>query len=185
MSDFQTFFLIGLDHILSIDGLDHILFLLTLCAPIPIKEWRKIVILVTSFTLGHTVTLILASLNFIPVNEYLVELLIPATIVLTSLMNVSSIKKKKKYTFSYIVAVVFGLIHGLGFANSMKYMIESLTSILSFNLGVEIGQLVFVVILLLTLIVLRLFTRIKHPYWNIYISGTGGGAALLFIIQRL
>ena len=113
MGDFQYFLSEGLRHILDIEGFDHILFVITLCAAYPTKHWRQILLLVTAFTVGHSITLALAVLNVLSVNTRIVELLIPITILFTAVYNIffSSNLTEKKISYNYGLAMGFGLIH--------------------------------------------------------------------------
>ncbi|MFZ1750697.1 MAG: HupE/UreJ family protein [Saprospiraceae bacterium] len=181
---------LGFDHILDWNGYDHILFVAVLCAMYSWKEWKKILILVTSFTVGHSLTLALSSLNIVQVNAQLVETLIPMTIILTGVFNIIiSLKKtitKSNLALNYFLAVFFGLIHGLGFSNFFKALISSEESILmplfAFNVGVEIGQIIIVgMIMLLTYIFIR-YSKVEKIYWTITISTIAIVAATLLLI---
>lgn len=193
MGDFPTFFLMGFDHILSLDGLDHILFILTLCAAYRVDQLKNILILVTAFTVGHSLTLILAGFELISVDAYWIELLIPITIMMTSLYNISVSQKdgyrRNKISINYGLAAFFGLIHGLGFSNSFKELMmgiqEFAVPLVSFNIGIELGQIIIVLILMVILFLFERLFAIKHHSWNLYLSGAGAGVAVLFIIERI
>jgi hypothetical protein len=153
MGDFGFYFSIGWQHIISFDALDHQLFILALTVLYTLKEWKQVLILVTAFTLGHSVTLALSTLNILTVPSHLVEFFIPCTILITAVANIlRPVVRKQKVQLNYYFAMFFGLVHGLGFANDLKYMLakdQSLGwSLLSFNLGLEAGQIAVVTLLL-------------------------------------
>lgn len=194
MSEFNTFLQLGLHHILDFEAYDHLLFVVTLCAVYKLAEWRKILILITAFTIGHSLTLVLSGLNILNIPSALVEFLIPVTIVATGLHNVMA-RKTEKDLFSktvrinYLLALSFGLIHGMGFANYFRSLMGGMQSIVqplfAFNVGIELGQLLIVGAFYGFLFLLsRLFT-IPHREWNLFISGAGSGGALLLIVQNV
>ncbi|MCF8391419.1 MAG: HupE/UreJ family protein [Bacteroidales bacterium] len=192
MSIFELYLKLGIDHIADIKGYDHILFILSLTIVYQIKFWKKLLILITAFTAGHTLTLVLASLNIIKVSTSWIEFLIPITIFITALVNV--LQKSDKFVnsshrFKYLAALFFGLIHGLGFSNYLRAMISGEDSLvlplLSFNLGIEIGQIVIVLIALgISLLVVDLF-QVKRRDWNLLISGGAMGISLVLALERI
>ena len=191
MSDFEIYLPLGFQHITNIQGYDHILFVIALCAVYRLKDWEKIALLVTAFTIGHSITLALATLNLISYSTKLIELLIPITIVLTCLINffhkstTYSLDVEKPSFFRYPVAVIFGLIHGMGFSNYLKSLLGTEQSILqpllAFNIGLELGQLVIVVIVLIISSLLSDIFRVKKHNWNLILSGIVLGIALTLI----
>lgn len=191
MSDFEIYLPLGFQHITNIQGYDHILFVIALCAVYRLKDWKKIALLVTAFTIGHSITLALATLNLISYSTKLIELLIPITIVLTCLINffhkstTYSLDVEKPSFFRYPVAVIFGLIHGMGFSNYLKSLLGTEQSILqpllAFNIGLELGQLVIVVIVLIISSLLSDIFRMKKHNWNLILSGIVLGIALTLI----
>ena len=191
MSDFEIYLPLGFQHITNIQGYDHILFVIALCAVYRLKDWKKIALLVTAFTIGHSITLALATLNLISYSTKLIELLIPITIVLACLINffhkstTYSLDVEKPSFFRYPVAIIFGLIHGMGFSNYLKSLLGTEQSIwqplLAFNIGLELGQLVIVVIeLIISSLLLDIF-RVKKHNWNLILSGIVLGIALTLI----
>lgn len=175
---FSDFLNLGTEHILDPNGYDHILFIATLCALYLPEEWKKLFILVTAFTLGHTLTLALSSLNVLQINPALVELLIPVTIMLTGVFNMYTIQKSRyksqNLIWHYSMALIFGLIHGLGFSNYFKALMGNEESIVkplfAFNLGVELGQLFIVIVVMsLAFIFINKF-YIKRKYWTVTVS---------------
>ena len=191
MSDFEIYLPLGFQHITNIQGYDHILFVIALCAIYRLKDWKKVALLVTAFTVGHSIMLALATLNLITYSTKLIELLIPITIVLTCLINFFhksteySLDVEKPSFFRYPVALVFGLIHGMGFSNYLKSLLGREQSIwqplLAFNIGLELGQLIIVVIVLIISSLLLDVFRVKKHNWNLILSGIVLGIALTLI----
>ena len=167
---------LGFEHILDPNGYDHILFVVALCAVYVVKDWKKVLILVTAFTIGHSLTLALSSLKIISISSSLVETLIPVTIILTCIFNIVKGKMdSRKNALNYGLALGFGFIHGLGFSNFFKALLGQEESIIAplfyFNIGVELGQIIIVLLtLLLSYIIVDLF-KIKHKYYNYTLSG--------------
>ena len=153
---FTDYLKLGMDHILDPNGYDHILFVTVLCSLYSPEEWKKLVILVTAFTLGHSLTLGLAAFDVVSFSPELVEILIPVTIILTGVYNILIVRRQnealRSFHLNYLLATGFGLIHGLGFSNFFKAMMgrteEIIKPLFAFNLGVEVGQLLVVGILL-------------------------------------
>ena len=170
MNDFAFFFDLGWRHIISSDALDHQLFILALAAIYLVNDWKKVLILVTAFTIGHSLTLALSSFDIISADTKWVEFLIPLTIVITAFLNlVKTEKHYGEYRFQYVLALLFGLIHGLGFANTIKLMLVKTQSVtvplLSFNIGLEAGQIVVVgFILLLSYLMVNRF-KLRRKWW--------------------
>ncbi|MBV6647981.1 MAG: HupE/UreJ family protein, partial [Cyclobacteriaceae bacterium] len=156
MSEFQLYYGLGLDHILDVKGYDHILFVVAFTALYQISDWKKVLVLVTAFTVGHSITLALATLDLVHVNSALIEFMIPCTIVVTSVGNLfvkeSNAFTKRKIAINYFFAGFFGLIHGLGFSNYLKGLLGRdntiVTQLFAFNIGLEVGQIIVVGIFL-------------------------------------
>jgi len=191
MNLFHLYLNLGIHHILNFEAYDHILFIITLVAVYQLKHWKKIIILVTAFTIGHTTTLALATLGILKVQATLVEFLIAVTIFLTSLSNLlqkSDNFSRRVHLFKYSLALFFGLIHGLGFSSYLRSLLGGETSIVlplfSFNLGVEIGQLVLVTVIILTnFLLIRLFSMRQHD-WRLVLSGAGMGVSIILMGNR-
>jgi hypothetical protein len=186
MEDFVMYFQMGWQHIVAWDGYDHILFIIALCAVYMLQDWKKVLVLVTAFTIGHSVTLALSVTNVIHISTKVIEFLIPVTIFITAFSNV--VKKQEKVQLNYYFALFFGLIHGLGFSSYLKSMLGTQTNItvplLAFNLGLEFGQLLVVIgILLLTGIIVNI-TGVKRREWNIFLSAAIFGIAVMLSIER-
>jgi len=192
MSEFFTFLKLGFEHIADLSAFDHLLFIITLCAVYRPAEWKKILILVTAFTIGHSLTLVLSGFDILRVRPDLVEFLIPVTILLTALHNVGA-KKAEGGTFSravstnYLLALFFGLIHGMGFANFFRSLMGEESSIawplFSFNVGIELGQVVIVGLFFGLLSLLSRLVKFEHRDWNLFVSGMGAGGAVILILQ--
>ncbi len=190
MTDFLFYLNLGWEHIISIDALDHQLFVLALIAAYSYSDWKKILILVTAFTIGHSITLALSILDVIRVSSAWVEFLIPATIVITSLDNI--VMKNKKNTLmkmNYYLALFFGLIHGMGFANTARVMIAKSQSIavplLGFNIGLELGQIVIVFAILILLFILLKIFKVNRKDWVLFVSSGVFALSLKMALERL
>ena len=145
----------GLNHVLDINGYDHVLFLMVLTVPYVFKDWKRVIILVSTFTLGHTLSLVLAAYNIVSLNGSLVEFLIPLTILIVALYNIFTAGKKakeQKIGVLFFSTLFFGIIHGLGFAREFKMFIgkaeSKLIPLIEFALGIEIAQLIVVFVVL-------------------------------------
>lgn len=191
MTQFETYFAIGKSHILHSDGLDHILFIVGLCALYLLRDWKRVLVLVTAFTIGHSVTLALATLNIISVKQELVEFLIPLTIFISAGSNIfRSTEPSDRSTYiNYGYALFFGLIHGLGFSNTLRALLGKTgnitTQLLAFNLGVEVGQIIIVaVFLIISFILVDLFTLNRRD-WKLVLSSAIAGIALLMMYERI
>jgi hypothetical protein len=171
MNEMLIYLHLGYKHIIDINGADHILFILALMIRYCWNEWQKILILVTAFTIGHSITLALSTLNWISFPVAFIELLIPITILITALANLkmTSSETPSKYPIIYYLALFFGLIQGLGFSNYLKMLLGKEESILgplfSFNLGLELGQLLIVgLLLIISFIFVDLFKVDRKRY---------------------
>ena len=146
---------LGFRHILDAAGYDHILFVVALCAVYTLKDWKKVLVLVTAFTIGHSLTLALSAVGSINISASFVERLIPITIILTCVFNIFTdpVNSKKSIHYNYLIALIFGLVHGLGFSNFFKSMFENFEEfvlpLLGFNIGLELGQIIVVLVTLL------------------------------------
>lgn len=190
MQDFSLYFELGWEHILDWQGYDHILFICALCGIYLLRDWRSVLVLVTAFTIGHSVTLAVSVLDIIRVPAVLVELLIPVTIVITCLSNILS---KKNSTASgklnYLIATIFGLIHGLGFSNYLKSLLGRNSNIIaelfSFNLGLELGQIVIVICILILSFIVTQILKAPRREWNLFLSSAIFGVAFTMALERL
>jgi hypothetical protein len=150
----QNYLIEGVLHITDIEGYDHMLFLLAMCSPFSFKDWRPVVILATAFTVGHSISLALAAFDVIRFSSSFIEFLIPVTIALTSIYNLTPFGQSGHvHAFRYVSAGIFGVIHGMGFSSFFR-MISSegqnfIAQLFLFNIGVELGQLLIVAAILL------------------------------------
>ena len=195
MTEFQAYLWLGFGHITDVKGYDHIIFILALCAVYQLSDWRKVLILVTAFTIGHSIPLAFATLNIFIINKDLIEFLIPVTILLTALTNLSkklpeTENSRKKDILRYLMALFFGLIHGLGFSNFLRNMTQLMnpgediiTKLLAFNIGLEIGQILIVFAILICSLLFTARFRYKSHDWNTFLSGAAAGIALILILQ--
>lgn len=184
------YFGLGWDHIISRDALDHILFILALSLIYRMSDWKKVLVLVTAFTIGHFLTLLLSVTDTIRANDAWVEFLIPMTIIVTAAGNLFQKEfSPRALRVNYFLALFFGLIHGLGYANAIRFVLveeQSLGwSLFAFNLGLEIGQII-VVLSALTVgeLVLR-YTRISRRLWVVVISAIVLLLSLNMVIDRI
>lgn len=171
-------------HILNGAALDHLLFILSLTCVYVVTDYKKLLWLVTAFTLGHSITLALATLHFIQVNTTWVEFLIPCTILVAAISNLIQTEQRYKYG----VVAFFGLIHGLGFSNYLQSLLGAENSIfnplLAFNLGLELGQLVVVALILASSIVSIHILHWKQKAYIQVVSGITIGLVLPMILER-
>ena len=195
MSEFQLYFVLGKDHILDIsNGYDHILFVMALCTIYVVHDWKRILILVTAFTIGHSITLALSTLRIITVKSELIEFLIPLTILITAVSNLF-VKESTMYSSkrvvqpNYWLALLFGLIHGMGFSNYLRSLLGKekaiFTPLLSFNLGLEVGQIIIVAIFMASSFILVDLIGVKRRDWRFVISSAIGGIAWLLMKQAV
>jgi len=178
----------GFSHITDIKAWDHMAFLLALVAGFSIKDWKKVFLLVTAFTIGHSLTLALSLLDKTILPAAVIEFLIPVTILLTALYNLRTKNLSKVNNFHYLTAAVFGLIHGLGFSNYFKALMGSNTNIVgklfSFNIGVELGQILIVLILLFISYLAMSIIKLRASIWKNTVSIIAALVALYLIIKQ-
>ena len=175
MNDFVFYFKIGWEHIVNKSALDHIFFIAALAAIYMLKDWRQVLILVSAFTIGHAITLILSAKNVISVDSAVVEFLIPCTIVFTAISNLFlKTFTPKSIRINYFLALFFGLIHGLAFAQKLKWILAEdqsfMVAWLSFSVGLELGQILVVLLILLLAQVFVGFLKLNRRYWTMIVS---------------
>ncbi|MGM0944022.1 MAG: HupE/UreJ family protein [Bacteroidota bacterium] len=189
MNTFELYFKLGLQHILDIQGYDHILFVLALCAVFTGRDWKKILILVTAFTIGHSLTLALATFKIVNVRSDVIEFLIPVTIAITAFITILKPRPSsgRGVQLNYFFALFFGLIHGLGFSNYLRELLGKEASIwqplLAFNLGLEAGQLVIVGAFLLLTSILVGIAGVNKRDWALVVSSMVLGVALVLMLE--
>ena len=193
MSEFSLYFVLGKDHILDYaNGYDHILFVIALCALYISRDWKKVLILVTAFTVGHSITLALSTLRIVTVKAELVEFLIPLTIFITAVSNLFKDENTigaKPMQMNYFYALFFGLIHGLGFSNYLRAILgrdrSIFTQLLAFNLGLEFGQLVIVLLFMSVCFILVDLFAVNRRDWKMVISSAVAGIALVLMKEKM
>ena len=190
LNSFLKFLELGLYHIVSFEGYDHILFLVVLAIPYFFRDWKRLLILISSFTLGHTFSLLLGVYDIINLKTNVVEWLIPFTIIIMALYNVFTAGKSSKYSNPIIIfsiVLFFGFIHGLGFANAFESMVaaseSTLLSILEFALGIELGQFVIVFCVLFFGFLGQTIFRFSLRDWVMVLSAVVIGLMLPLIIK--
>ena len=191
MHSISLYVQLGIGHITDIAGFDHILFLIALCAVYKLEQWRSLLVLVTAFTVGHSVTLALASLSVIVVASDVIEFLIPVTILVTAINNLFSQTDSAKARVigrEYVMALFFGFIHGMGFSNYFRALLMDDSSIfvplLGFNLGIEIAQLSFVLAIVGFVYLLTNLVGIRHRDWSLFVSGAAAGISVLLMLEN-
>ena len=187
---FFTYVRRGVDHVLDVNGYDHLLFLMVLAVPYVFKDWKRVLLLVTLFTLGHTLSLILATYDVVSVNSKLVEFLIPVTILITAVYNVFTAGKKdkgKKIGLLFFATLFFGLIHGLGFARYLNMIadqsVSKLKLLVAFALGIEIAQVIIVFVVLFLGYLFQTIFRFSRRDWVMVLSAVVVGLVIPMIIQ--
>lgn len=190
MQDFLMYLKLGWEHIISLDALDHQLFILTLIVIYSFYDLKKILILITAFTVGHSLTLALSLLDMIRIPSNWVEFLIALTIVITALDNIFTRKKSLGFLkFNYFTTLCFGLIHGMGFANLARVALAKEQSIaiplLGFNLGLELGQIVMVIVFLIVSFIITNIFRVPKKDWQLFVSSGVFALALQMVLERL
>jgi hydrogenase/urease accessory protein HupE len=187
----RTYLVLGIEHILG--GVDHLLFVLALV--ILVKGTRRLIATVTAFTLAHSLTLAGATLGFLHVPGPPVEAAIALSIVFVAAEIIRSRQGNAGVTekFPWIVAFSFGLLHGFGFASALNEVGLPQSAIpvalLCFNVGVEIGQLLFIAAVFTVIALARQLTRrfgMSQPLWAWRVPPYAiGTVAAFWIIQRV
>lgn len=191
MSEFQLYFELGYQHILDIQGYDHILFVIALCTIYLASDWKRVLVLITAFTIGHSITLALSTLRVINYRSEIIEFLIPVTILITALSNIFKKERyshKRKIQANYVLALFFGLIHGLGFSNYLRSLLGGdksiISQLLAFNIGLEAGQIIIVAIFLTIGFIFVEILGISRRDWRLIISAAIGGIAWMLIVEN-
>jgi len=171
MQTFVLFFKQGLSHILDLDGIDHLLFILAITVFFSLSQWRKLALLITAFTIGHSITLVLSVYDIFTLPRDIIEQLIPITIIVTCINNFIKVYKPTQinYQLLYTIVLIFGCIHGLAFSNFLKMAFfeddNLLASLVGFNIGIELGQLIIVGVFLAAIqMAFRGFKKLKHEH---------------------
>lgn len=191
MSEFWVYFQIGLHHVLDIQAYDHVLFLMALVIPFTFKDWKKIILSVTLFTLGHTTALVFSVYKILVVKANFIEFLIPITILLTAIYNLASIgksNKKEKINWVFLITLFFGIIHGFGFSNYFNTLLggssnSKLVPLLEFALGIEAAQLTVVLAVLVLAYIVQTVFKYSRRDWILVGSAFIVGVVLPMIIE--
>lgn len=191
MSEFMLYLQIGLHHVLDIKAYDHVLFLAALVIPYHFKDWKKIITLVSVFTLGHTLALLLAVFGWVKINVDLVEFLIPITILATAVYNLFNGGKgggKSNLTVAIFITLFFGVIHGLGFSNYFNSILagsasDKILPLLEFALGIELAQLAVVLSVLILSFLVQTFVRNSKRNWVLITSSIVIGVVIPMLIE--
>jgi hypothetical protein len=189
MSTFIAYFNLGIRHISNIHSVEHALFLIALCTVYLLRDWKKVFILVVFYAIGHILTLILSTLNIFSLPEEITNYLIPVTIFFTAASNIfrKYYGSPSRFQFSYIPALLFGLIHGFGFADYFSSIVTQIKNtgflLTSFVLGLETGQLIIVsAFLFLSWLFVNNF-GINRRDWVLVISSGIAGIALTYMFE--
>ena len=191
MSEFWIYFEIGMRHVLDIRAYDHVLFLIALTVPYAFKDWKRVLILISIFTIGHTLALLLSVYGVVMVKAHLIEFLIPITILITAIFHLFTAGKSSKNESISIIGFVtlfFGIIHGIGFANYFKTLLsgsasDKLIPLLEFSIGIEAAQIIVVFVVLLLSYVVQTFFRFSKRDWTLVMSSFVIGVVLPMIVE--
>jgi len=191
MSEFWIYFQIGLRHVLDIKAYDHVLFLIALTVPYSFKDWKRVLVLVSLFTAGHTMALVLSVFGLIVVQATLVEFLIPITILTTAIFHLFTAGKSSKQSSISIIGFItlfFGIIHGLGFSNYFKTLLpgkgtDKLLPLLEFAFGIEAAQIIVVLVVLLASYIVQTVFRFSRRDWTLVMASFVIGVVMPMIIE--
>jgi len=180
----------GINHVLDINAYDHVLFLIVLTVPYVFKDWKRVLLLVSMFTLGHTLSLVLAAYDVVSVNATVVEFLIPITILVVALFNVFTSGKgaqREKIGVLFLSTLFFGLIHGLGFAREFQMLLgdtdSKLVLLIEFAMGIELAQVIIVFIVLFLGYIVQTIFRFTRRDWIMIISAIVVGLVIPMILN--
>ncbi|MCG9794070.1 HupE/UreJ family protein [Flavobacterium algicola] len=192
MSEFLIYFQLGLKHILNVYSYDHLLFLIGLAIPFSFKDWQRILLLVTLFTIGHSMALLLVIFGIIAIKVSVVEMLIPITILIVALFNLftaGKTNKKESINLVFFVTLFFGIIHGLGFSSYFKAIlpggtVSKLLPLAEFSLGIEAAQLVIIVVTLIISYIVQTVFRFSKRDWTLVMSSFIIGVVIPLIVAN-
>jgi hypothetical protein len=189
MNDLVLFFKLGLSHVLDLRAYDHILFLLVLVVPYATKQWRDLFALITVFTIGHTLTLALATYGVLNLKSNLIEFLIPLTIFVTALVNLfSGVKTKTGFQFKLFLTFAFGWIHGLGFSYYLQMLLSDTSSkmfpLIEFAIGIEAAQLIIAFIMLVVFVLVNKLLHVSKRDWTMVLSAIVIGVVIPMMQER-
>lgn len=180
----------GINHVLNINAYDHVLFLIALTVPYMFKDWKRVLLLVSIFTLGHTLSLVLAAYDLVRIDGQIIEFLIPVTILIVALFNVLTAGKgaqKEKIGVLFFSTLFFGLIHGLGFAREFHMLVGKTDNkfflLIEFALGIEISQVIIVFSVLFLGFLAQTLFRFSKRDWIMVISAIVVGLVIPMILK--
>lgn len=189
MTDFIFYFKLGWFHILSLDALDHLYFIAVLSIIYTFSSWKRVLVLITAFTIGHACTLFLSALDLLRFNDQYVEFAIPCTIFISAAVNLwrrDGLVKAGRV--QYFLALFFGLVHGMGYANAIRFMLSSdqhiFSSLLSFNIGLESGQIFVVLFVLFVGWFVQRMKLFSQRDWVLIFSSIIFGLSFQMAIER-
>jgi len=190
LDDFWFNIKYGTNHVLDINAYDHVLFLIVLTIPYLFKDWKRILVLVTMFTVGHTFSLILAAFDVVKISAAVIEFLIPITILILALFNVFTSGKRsrqEKHSALFFSTLFFGLIHGFGFAREFKLLVgrseNKLATLIEFALGIELAQIIIVFIVLFLGHLIQTFFRFSKRDWIMVVSSIVVGLVIPMLLN--
>ena len=191
MNDFIFNLKYGLNHVLDINGYDHVLFLMVLAVPYLFKDWKRVLILVSLFTIGHTLSLVLAAYDYVSINGATVEFLIPLTILIAAVYNIFTAgeqKRRRSIGVLFFAALFFGIIHGLGFAREFTMVFGDVENkplaLLAFALGIELAQVIVVFIILFLGFLCQTIFRLSKRDWVLVLSSIVIGLVIPILIEN-
>lgn len=180
----------GVNHVLDIKAYDHVLFLIVLTISYLFKDWKRVFLLVSTFTLGHTLSLILAAYGVVRVHAALIEFLIPVTILMVAVFNIFTAGKgaqKAGVGVLFFTTLFFGLVHGLGFAREFKMLLgdsdHKLILLLEFALGIEVAQIIIVFIVLFLGYIIQTVFRFSKRDWILVVSAIVVGLVIPMLLN--
>jgi hydrogenase/urease accessory protein HupE len=191
MDDFMLYLEMGLYHVIDLKAYDHVLFLIVLAVVFSFTQWKKLLWLVTLFTIGHSVSLSLSAYEIVKIKIELIEFLIPVTIFITGATNIFNTKKisKTKDNVNLIFALFFGLIHGLGFSNYFRGMIgkeeDKFLPLVEFALGIELAQIIIVIGILILGVLLESVAKVSKRDWIMVTSSIVVGFSIQMMLDRV
>jgi hypothetical protein len=191
MSEFWIYFEIGMRHVLNISAYDHVLFLIALTVPYAFKDWKRVLILISLFTVGHTIALLLSVYGIVVVKVNLIEFLIPITILVTALFHLFTAGKSSKNESISIIGFItlfFGIVHGLGFATYFKSILagstnDKLLPLLEFATGIEASQIIVVLVALIASYCVQTLFRFSKRDWTLVMASFVIGVVLPMIVE--
>ncbi|KFF20223.1 HupE/UreJ family protein [Flavobacterium hydatis] len=191
MSDFWIYFQIGLKHVLDIHAYDHVMFLMALTIPYAFKDWKRILLLVTIFTVGHTLALLLSVYGIVTIKVNIIEFLIPITILITAFFNFFTAGKSSKtesINVVFFITLFFGIIHGLGFSNYFKTILggspsSKLLPLGEFALGIEAAQIIVVFVVLILSYIVQTIFRFSKRDWTLTMSAFIIGVVIPMVVE--